>query len=149
MPKSQFLKIIIFCTSFLLFSCATAPPQKHIPGPTEIKIKSSLSLSLPDETAAQLKIPQKLNGNLNIKVNAEALEDEPLRSHFLGSISIVFSNTITSQKYLNFETTVEGNADGSPNEGVTEAFKKFFEAIMLLHSSANQFVSKNQNESDN
>jgi hypothetical protein len=149
MSKSLFLKIIIFCISFLLVSCATAPPQKHIPGPTEIKIKSSLGLSLPDDTAAQLKIPPKLNGDLSIKVNAEALEDEPLRSHFLGSISIVFSNTVTKQNYLNFETTVEGNTDGSPNEGVTEAFKKFFDAIMLLHRSTNQFIPKNQNESAN
>jgi hypothetical protein len=149
MSKSLFLKIITFCTSFLLFSCTSTPPQKQIPGPTEIKIKSSLGLNLPDETAAQLKIPPKLNGNLSIKVNAEALEDEPLRSHFLGSISIVFSDTVTSQDYLNFETTVEGNADGSPHEGVTEAFKKFFDAIMLLHRSTNQFVPKNQNESDN
>ncbi len=149
MSKSLFLQIFTFCTSFLLVSCATNPPQKHTPGPTEINIKSSLGLSLPDDTAAQLKIPPKLNGSLSIKVNAEALEDEPLRSHFLGSISIIFTDTETRQNYLNFETTVEGNADGSPDEGVTEAFKKFFDAIMLLHNSTNQFVPKNQSKSDN
>jgi hypothetical protein len=149
MSKSLLLKTFIFCTSILLFSCASTPPQKHIPGPTEIKIKSSLGLNLPDETAEQLKIPPKLNGNLSIKVNAEALEDEPLRSHFLGSISIAFSDTVTKQNYLNFETTVEGNADGSPNEGVTEAFKRFFNVMMLLTDSTDHFIPKNQNKSDN
>jgi hypothetical protein len=149
MSKSLLLKIFISCTSFLLFSCTSTTPQKHIPGPTEINIKSSLSVNIPDHTAAQLKMPPKLNGDLIIKVNAESLENEPLRSHFRGSISIIFVDTVTKQSYLNFETTVEGNADGSPNEGLTEAFERFFSAIMLLAKSTDHFIPKNKNEPDN
>jgi len=147
MLKRLIFQIVIGCSFFLHASCTTTPTPARLqaPSPTEVSIKTSLILDIPNETAAQLKIPPKLKGDLRITVNAEALENEPLRSHFFGNISIVFNDTVTSQKYLNFETTVEGYADGSPNEGMVEAFKRFFSAITLLNNSTSQFIPKSQN----
>lgn len=143
MFKKLILRIILSGSTLLLFSCSTTVQKDHeslAAEPTEMNIKANLIFDIPDTTAAHLKMPTKLKGDLQIKVIAEVIANKPLRSHFSGDISIVFSDILTNQKYVDFQTTIEGNADGSPNQGISEAFKRFMDVIMLLANSSDNVI---------
>ena len=148
--------IILFASSLFLASCSNNTNKNHTSEkyesfsnePTDINIKASLILDIPDATAIQLKIPSKLKGDLEIKAVSEVIANKPLRSHFSGDISIIFSDTVTNQSYLDFQTTIEGNTDGSPNDGIAEAFKRFVNVIMLLSDSSGKFIQQNNRDSE-
>ncbi|MBN1973687.1 MAG: hypothetical protein JW787_08620 [Sedimentisphaerales bacterium] len=151
MFKKLISRIILSGCSLLLFSCSTTVNEAHespAAEPTEMSIKSNLILDITDTAAANLKIPSKLKGDLQIKVTAEVIRNKPLRSHFSSDISIVFSDILTSQKYLDFQTIIEGNADGSPNEGISEAFKRFMNVIMILTNSSDNVIKQNVIDSE-
>jgi hypothetical protein len=112
--------------------CPCPPPEAAVPGPARIDIRADLTLDLPEAVSTELKMPQKLRGTLRVKVDAEAIDDCPDRSRFLGTLNPAVIDMDGNHKYLAFETTAEGEADGSPGKGVAEAFTRFGNAIMLL-----------------
>ena len=139
MIKSRVLSLVAVACSLALASCAATPrrcpcppPEPAIPGPAKVDIRANLTVDLPAEMSTELKMPLKLKGTLHVKVDAEALDDSPGRSRFLGTLSLAVTDLDGKHKYLVFKTRAEGEADGSPGEGVAEAFTRFGNAVMLL-----------------
>ena len=154
MLKKFIILIILSVCSLLFVSCSNSVKENQVSSnfetstikPSEVNIKSTLIFDIPDATASHFKIPSKLNGDLQIKVISEVISNKPVRSHFSVNICIVFSDTITNQSYLDFKTTIEGDADGSPSEGITEAFKRIMNVIKLLLDSSDNFIQQNSKD---
>ncbi len=138
--------IVIICCVLLLTSCTSPSTQSRIPGPAVVNVKADLMLNLPNETAAELKIPSKMKGALRVTVEAEALEEDTCRSRFSGKINLTITDTESNREYLSFETSAEGEADGSPREGITEAFTRFFSAVGLMAKPMDAFSPPHKKE---
>jgi hypothetical protein len=125
MIQLRVLPLIAVACSLALASCTTMPrkcpssasPGPRVPGPAKIDMRADLTPDLPGEMSAELKMPQKLKATLRVKVDAEALDDNPDRSRFLGTLSLAVTAVDGNHEYPAFETTAEGEADGSPGGG--------------------------------
>jgi hypothetical protein len=108
------------------------PTEGPAPGPTVLHVEASLTLRLPPEFAKQVSVPEQGKGSLLLDIKSEVIRTSPLRSRHHGSITVVLKNLDGTQTYVDFSTTVDGEADGTPNEGVGQVLHRFGSAVDLL-----------------
>jgi len=111
---------------------ACPKPEPALPGPTTININANLSLELPKELARELNAQGKVDGSLVLKVNAEAISASPVRSRYVAQIEMVMRHPDGTPVYIDFKTTMGGEYDGTPNDGVGAAFRGIMSTARLF-----------------
>jgi hypothetical protein len=87
-----------------------------LPGPSTMKLSGTVK-------SAQFGV----EGRLSAQVRSEAIGAKPLRSRYRGEMVLFL--TRGAETLIDMNTVVEGEYDGSPTSGITQAINRFLDAV--------------------
>ena len=115
--------IIATCALFTCVAgCArtphTAPTENpaSLPGPSTMQVSGLIKSAHFD-----------VDGHIQAQVRSEAIAAEPLRSRYRGEMTLVLNQG--GRTLIDLNTVVEGEYDGSPTGGITQAINRLLDAI--------------------
>lgn len=104
-------------------SSSKPTPVPEPPGPSTFRMSALL-------TGPQFGF----DGRLDAQVKSEAISATPLRSRYQGEMTLVVNQG--KETFLDMNTVINGEYDGSPTGGMVEALNRFMNAISLAERSA-------------
>lgn len=123
MPLPRMRFIIVTCVCFACIAgCAgrsrTAAVERPapLPGPSTVRISGTIR-------SEQFAV----DGRVEAQVRAEAIAAGPLRSRYRGEMMLIVNQG--ARTLIDFNTVVEGEYDGSPTGGITQAIGRLLDAL--------------------
>lgn len=108
---------------------AEPPP---LPEPSNVDIRATLKLDMPEEFAQQADIPPAANGTLTFTMQSAAIQAKPLRSRFTGRVTLQVSDPENTRRYVDFAADLDGEYDGAPNDAFLHGLKQAKDAAALF-----------------
>ena len=100
-------------------TAATTPAA--LPGPSTMEVSGAV-------TAAQFDVA----GRLSARVRSEAIAAKPLRSRYRGEVMLVLKQGAGTP--VDISMVVEGEYDGSPTGGISQAINRLIDAVAAAES---------------
>ena len=115
--------IVVTCALFTFIAgCAETPHRApteqpaSLPGPSTVQVSGLIKSAHFD-----------VNGHIQAQVRSEAVAPKPLRSRYRGEMTLVLNQG--GRTLIDLSTVVEGEYDGSPTGGITQAINRLLDAI--------------------
>ncbi len=136
----RWCRYLILLLALLGGGCAVvAPPPaavpEPLPPPTDTSLNATLKLDLPPALATAGKVPAVAQGPRQLKLRAQAIAAAPLRSRFDGTFSLDLAVPDGQRRYLQCQTELHGEYDGSPNEGLERALQQVAAVLRLFRDT--------------
>jgi hypothetical protein len=107
---------------------AMAPVHMHIGG--------NLSVDVPPDVAGPLKLPiTQLRARYSIDASSDPVATDLARSHYRGTLRISITDLKGERTYVDLNTTVEGEANGTPDEAIWSIFGRLSRSGELVGSA--------------
>ncbi len=130
------------------FGCTTEPPPTHEPhdhdstpspkiyDPAVLHLTFNLTLNIPDALVKEAQIPTgHLKGQLAIEGRSEQLFPGSPRSKYQATLRVLITDQKQETTYINLDTSVDGEGDGTPDEELWSIFGKFSRSYEVLETS--------------
>jgi hypothetical protein len=111
----------------ILQGCSTTPPE-----PSVMDGSGSLVVDLPPDVAKSASFPTNLRGTFSIHAKAESISMAPPRSRYQGTIKIRVADSAGSVVYVDVDTTITGEGDGMPSDGIREYFNRLVDVVKVM-----------------
>ncbi|HEY8667386.1 MAG TPA: hypothetical protein VIL86_12015 [Tepidisphaeraceae bacterium] len=126
---------LLFMPMVFCVSCVSAPPHPAPaavpPGPATANLTGILDVSLTESEAEILRIPLRIRFQITAKLQATSVVESPPRSRYHADMMWAVKDETAKRTFLDFTSVLDGEADGTPNQVLTTAFSRLFDAFMF------------------
>jgi hypothetical protein len=126
-PISAISSVMMLGCVVILQGCSTVPPA-----PSVMDGSGSLIVDLPADVAKSGSFPPNLRGTFSIHAKAESISIAPPRSRYQGTIKIHVADPSGRITYVDVDTTITGEGDGMPNDGIREYFNRLVDVVKVM-----------------
>src|SRR4051794_21347376 len=128
--------LLPFTLVTLLSGCATpsSPPpvaRPSVPPPARMETHSAIEINVPP--AQGLPSIPAAKGKLDLVVESNSIDAN--RSHHTAQINLLVTDLAEAKTFLKLNTTISGDVEGSPSEGLSKAFGEIMHTVELLSKS--------------